>query len=333
LVQAAEQQGIYLQLTLLTRDHYRYALADPGSAAYQRAVIDAQKLLRYAVARWGYSPNVMAWEYFNEMDPNAPTDRFHRELGQYLAQIDLYHHLRTTSGWGPAPRQWQHADLDIADLHWYLRPAWGPLWQDEVAAVIDRVKLLRGTATNKPAVLGELGLATDTWGNSPYLTQDAELVHFHNALWASAFSGLAGPAFFWWWDTLDKMNVYPQYRPLAAFVADIPFNTGRLQPVALATGKSQGRVMALQGPARVDGWIFNPQATWWNLVVDKKTPAEIKGDTVAFNGLEPGNYRLEWWDPHAGKKLQEQAAQVSGGKLQVAVPPFTRDIAFKLIKP
>jgi hypothetical protein len=330
LVEAAERHGIYLQLTLLTRDHYRHALAAPHSQEYSRAIADAQNLLRYIVARWGYSSHVMAWEYFNEMDPNAPTERFHRELGLYLEQGDPYRHLRTTSGWGPAPKHWTHPQLDIADLHWYLRPAWGPLWRDEVAAVLDRVKLVRGHAANKPAVLGEFGLATDTWGSSPYLVQDKELVNIHNTLWASALSGLSGAAFFWWWDTLDKMNVYPHYRPLAAFVADIPFTTAQFQSVVLATEKRQCRVVALRGKTRVDGWLFNPQAAWGNLVLDQASVEEVKGDSFSLPGLEPGAYRLQWWDTHAGKVLQEQSITVTGQTVALTVPAFARDLAFKI---
>ena len=36
---------------------------------YEQAIKDAKNLLRYAVARWGYSTAVVGWEYFNEQDP------------------------------------------------------------------------------------------------------------------------------------------------------------------------------------------------------------------------------------------------------------------------
>jgi hypothetical protein len=331
LLDAAATNGLYLQLCLLTRDHYRFALRDSNSAAYERATRDARKFLRYAVARWGYSPHVFAWEYFNEMDPNAPTERFHHELGEYLEQIDIYRHLRMTSGWGPAPKHWTHPKLDVASFHWYLREAWSPLWKDEVAAILDRAALVRSHAGNKPAILGEFGLATDAYGRSSHMEQDRENVHVHNAQWAAALSGLSGGAFFWWWEVLDKNHAYPRYRPLANFVADIPFTTAQLEPLSISTEQQQARVVALRGKDRAYAWIFNPQSAWWNLLVAKTEPGTVKNDSFTLEELTPGAYRIEWWDTQAGKIIGERTAASAGGKLQIAIPDFDRDIACKIV--
>jgi hypothetical protein len=94
LLEAAERNDIYLMLCLITRDLYMKSLADDRSSEYREAIDDAKKLMRYAVARWGYSTSVAAWEYFNEIDPGLPTDRFYTEVGQYLERIDIYRHLR-----------------------------------------------------------------------------------------------------------------------------------------------------------------------------------------------------------------------------------------------
>lgn len=60
LVASAEKHRIYLQLCLLTRDLYMSALKDPASPQYERAIQDARKFFRYAVARWGYSTSAAA---------------------------------------------------------------------------------------------------------------------------------------------------------------------------------------------------------------------------------------------------------------------------------
>lgn len=326
LMDAAETNSIYVQLCLLTRDHYRWALGDPGDSAYAQAIRDAKKLFRYAVARWGYSRNLFAWEYFNEMDPNAPTDLFYAAVGDYLQEIDLYHHLRTTSGWGPAPRSWVHRQLDMADLHWYLRPAWGALWQDEVAAILDRAALLRRAAPAKPALLGEFGLATDSWGRSPYMEQDKENVHFHNSLWASVMSGLSGAASFWWWETLDQNDAYPQYRPLAAFLAKMPWTTGDWQALTRATDGARARVLALRGKDGARCWIFNPEATWWRWVA-KETPRLVKEETFTLPGLPPGTYQVEWWDTRSGNVTGKAQVSSRGSDVQLSIPTFARDIA------
>jgi len=71
--------------------------------------------------RWGYSTSVGAWEYFNEIDPAKPTDRFYDQLGAYLEEIDIYRHLRTTSTWHPSAKDCRHERIDIGQLHHYMR--------------------------------------------------------------------------------------------------------------------------------------------------------------------------------------------------------------------
>jgi hypothetical protein len=331
LVAAAEQHGIYLQLCLLTRDLYRPALKDPKTAEYRQATLDAQKLLRYAVARWGWSRHVGAWEYFNEMDPNAPTVSFYGALGDDLERTDPYHHLRTTSAWGPAPNDWKQPRMDMAQLHWYLRPAWGQLSRDEVAAVLDRTRLLRMAAPDKPALLAEFGLADDKWGLSPYMRQDKDGVHFHNALWASSFCGLSGTAMFWWWETLDQQDLYRHYKPLAAFLAGIPFTTGQFQAVSSESEK-QSRVLAWRGRDGFYGWISNPEATWWKQVVEKKPLAEIQGDTLTVEVSPGGTYRVEWWDTNTGAILKQTEATLTAERLRLPIPPYAGDIACKVVR-
>jgi len=330
LLQAAERQGIYVELTVITRDLYMDTLGDEKKPEYAQAVADAKRLLRYAVARWGWSPHVAMWEYFNEMDPGKPTDRAYKEWGEYLEQIDIYHHLRATSAWGPNPKDWAHAKLDSADLHWYLRPVWGELSKDAAAAVLDRAKLLRDKAPEKPALLSEFGLADDKWGLSPYMDQDKAHLHLHDALWASALSGLSGTTMFWWWEQLDKNNAYGQYKPLAAFVAGMPFAAAKLQPAAVKSSAENLRVVALKGQDCAYLWVNDARFTWWKVVVDKAAPAEVRGATVTVDGLQPGAYKVQWWDTQQGKTIQEETAQAAAEALTLAAPPFTRDVACKI---
>lgn len=331
LVESAENQGVMLQLCLFTRDHYRSDLADAQSPAYARATKDAQNLLRYAVARWGYSPSLFAWEYFNEMDPNAPTARFHDALGRYLRQADPYHHLRTTSGWAPAPAHWTHPELDIADLHWYLRPSWGELSHDAAGAVLDRATLLRRHAADRPAVLGEFGLADDRWGLSPWMRRDPEGIHFHNALWASAFSGLSGTASFWWWETIDQLDYYHHFRPLTEFLRGLPWASPHLMQAQSAT--SQGsRALLWQNHTAVYGWIANPQATWWKRVEDRIDPTPIDSDHLDVSGLVPGSYQLLWLDTWQGTPIATTAVEVRSDRpCTLDLPGYTTDVAFRLL--
>ena len=63
-------------------------------------------LLRYFVARYGYSTSIMAWELFNEVqfvdrirEKNDwdTVGKWHDEMAKYVRSIDTNHHLITTS--------------------------------------------------------------------------------------------------------------------------------------------------------------------------------------------------------------------------------------------
>lgn len=328
LVEAAEQNGIYLMLCLITRDLYMKSLSDTTDVEYEQAVKNAANLMRYAVARWGYSTSVAAWEYFNEIDPGLPTDRFYDEVGEYLEKTDPYRHLRTTSTWHPSAKDCRHQRLDVGQLHHYMRPGTKEGYKDEVAVLIDKTRFLREHGPDKPVLIGEFGLADPKWGLSDDMKRDNEGVHFHNCLWASAFAGSSGTAMFWWWDQLDRQNAYHHYQPLATFLADVSF-VG-LQPINATISNGQLRAIGYQGHDRAYVWLSDKDAIWWNLVVDKQQPAEISRATIEIRGLEPGDYHVEWWHTFEGKTIRKERASLAEGSLRIFVPPFSRDIACKI---
>jgi endo-1,4-beta-mannosidase len=66
-----------------------------------------RQVLRYFVARWGYSTNVLAWELWNEWhELEWHTSQFnvaegiawHQEMGAYLKSLDSNHMVTTSMG-------------------------------------------------------------------------------------------------------------------------------------------------------------------------------------------------------------------------------------------
>ena len=326
VVEEAARVGIRLQLCVLTRDLYMDRLKDPASAEYARAIKDARNLLRYAVARWGYSTSVAAWEYWNEMDPGRPTNRFYDALGAYLEQTDPYRRPRTTSAWADAPADWRHARIDVANMHWYLRPTEGELYRDEVAAVLKKARQLREAAPAKPALIAEFGLAQNNWQQSPDMRTDAAYVHLHNALWSSALSGLSGTVMAWWWEDIDARDAYRRYRGVSAFVRRIPWHSG-LRTAQTHAHDNRWRTVGLATDDAVYVWIQDAHA-----VRTARTPnGEVKESSVGVQitaaGLRQGRYRIEWVDTATGKAIATDAATASDGVLRIAAPPFMGDIA------
>lgn len=333
VVEIAEKTGIYLQLCLLsnpTRDLYMARLKDAKSPEYEQAIAYGKRIFRYAVARWGYSTAIAVWEFFNEMDPSLPTDRFYEEVGRYIKETDIYKRPITTSAWHSNPRDWHHPQLDIANEHYYMRPG-VELWPDEVASVLARTQFLKtNTPNHLPAIITEFGLATKDWGRSPSMRQDIKLSHFHNSLWVSALSGLSGTVMFWWWETLDEMNAYEHYKPLAKFLSRIPFTRGDLQPIKAIISDKRIRVVGLQGRNCAYIWLFNSDGSWYKLIVEKTIPTTIKGAVLVLSGLTIGTYQVQWWDTYKGEVVQMDQVHAENGILSLTVPDFLLDIACQI---
>jgi hypothetical protein len=329
ILETAEQSGVYLQIVLLTRNLYMSQLSQSSSQAYAAATDYAKRMTRYAAARWGYSTHIVAWEYFNEMDPGMPTEAFYTDLARHLDTVDVNRHLRVTSTWHSPSKDYAHPDLDLANQHHYLRPPSGEIWKDEVASILAQWKLNQARLQNKPLFFAEFGITDANWQRAPQLTNDKEFVHLHNALWLTTALGYGSTTCHWYWDDIHRRNLYPLYQPLARFVADIPFNSGKLTPTK-ATCSHGVRVFGQQSDAFTYLWLWNPQTTWWKIAMDQQEPAAITGAKISVPGLKPGNYTVQWWDTRKGEVLANIPAKPQNGNLLLEPPAFARDLAVKV---
>ncbi len=175
-----------------------------------------EQRLKYIVARWGYSPNIMAWESFNEVewtnDFSAHQDeitQWHLETSQTIADLDVYDHLITTS-YAMAdndPDTWELPIIDFTQTHHYTA-AVDPqtIHSNWVQTYLDQYQ--------KPTLIGEFGLDN-------FLELDPSGVDLHNSLWASAMSGSFGSAMTWWWDSYVAGNsLYHHFEPLSQFMQE-----------------------------------------------------------------------------------------------------------------
>ena len=191
---------------------------------------EAKKLfkrrLRYLVARWGYSPNILGWEFFNNVDliKNVNENdivKWHKEMAHYLKLNDPFHHLLTTSFARPnsGDKVWRLKEIDYTQIHNYV---------NDVITLIDYFSRQR-TRYKKPAIMGEIaGAVTEAKTEA----QDKNGIRLHNSIWASLMSPLAGTAMYWWWDGhLRINNLYYHYKALGEFTRDIDWQSLRLTSV------------------------------------------------------------------------------------------------------
>ena len=169
--------------------------------------------LRYLVARWGYSPNVFAWEFWNEVDcmddydPNAKTIRdWHAAMASHLRSLDPWRHLITTSY---ARTPGDPAVDSLPGLDFVMSHSYGA---KDMAQDLGKHLTDKQAARDRPHFHGELGI----FGSGKQTSDtDPNGVHVHNGVFSCVGQGQAGTPMTWWWDSY----VHPRglYRILASF--------------------------------------------------------------------------------------------------------------------
>jgi hypothetical protein len=163
--------------------------------------------LRYIVARYAYSTNVLAFEFWNEV--NAPAGWI-SEMAGFIRSIDPYGHLLTTT-YGDDD-VWRLPEMDLVQAHWY-----GDGSQRDCVRTIVNLHRQHLERYGKPFLLGEFGI---DWrkSDSEYDPQGNAL-HWHNGMWASLASGGAGTACVWYWDSyIDRLKLWGHFLPVSEFV-------------------------------------------------------------------------------------------------------------------
>lgn len=263
ILERAAEYGVYLQLVLLwhqslrtyttppvvlpeniTRpdvspdwDNHPYNVLNGGPlSGPSNFFVDEQardlfrRRLRYIIARWGYSPQVFAWELIDQIDRTAnynpqTAGDWLRSTISYVRQLDQHRHLITASSREYDPVIAENALLDFASAQFYQRRPIETVG-DQVVSVVNLIGryLEPGFA---PVLLADYSL--NPWFEPT--GDDPEGIHFQNTLWAAALSGASGGAMSDWWDSyIIPQGLTRYYAPLAAFTAGIDWPDLNLQP-------------------------------------------------------------------------------------------------------
>lgn len=218
---SAEKHGIYIQMTLQHHGQYT-AHTDPnwGDNPFNAANggflqspddfftnVEARRFTRlkyrYITARYGYSTHLLSYELFNEVQNITETQNhfgdvvaWHKEMAAAIRAEDVNHHLITTSNSVPGSPL-AEIGLDYDQIHAY---------------VPDIVSFFAGVSASAdaPVFVGE-------WGPPDMKTGMTE-GFLHDGLWASGMAPTAGAGQFWYWDTVEAENWWPQFASVSGFL-------------------------------------------------------------------------------------------------------------------
>lgn len=245
MLRLGQELGMYFMLCMDTHQDFRdgprwtmnpYNIARGGPCAVFRdwfthpgARAAYRKRLRYSVARWGFSPHVLAWELGNEFEgwPDTPREdlaAWHEEMSAWLKSIDPFGHLVTTSFWsktGPA-EFWNMPNIDMAQTHCYTNNDYG------VGPVLGGYCAHQAAHYAKPNLLAEFGIRS----HESTSDKDPEGWHIHNALWAGVMSGCAGAPMPWWHESyIEPLDLYFHFTSIGRFVAGMAMDQARWRPL------------------------------------------------------------------------------------------------------
>ncbi len=262
IVSAAAKNKIYFQMT--TQYHGQYSstvnsnwdqnpwnvknggfLQSPQQFfTNPRAIALTKRALYYTIARWGYSPNIMAFELFNEVQwtdafkahDYANIAAWHETMAAFIRKHDLYRHLITTSSAADVAIDnpiWSRADY--YQVHSY--PA-------SLIAALGAKSAFGAPMVKRPLFVGEYGAS----GN------DASGIGLHNGLWAGMMRFSSGAPCYWDWNTVEANNLYTQYAAASAFLAQsgLPIQFGL-----------KNETLAVTTPTLSD-YVVAPGAGWQN---------------------------------------------------------------------
>ncbi len=226
--------------------------ADPACFATNPDALRLWKQrLRYIAARWGYSTNIMAWEWWNEVNwtPLLSSNilaPWIAESASYLRSLDPYHHLITHEG-SPIndTAVWTQDTLDFTQDHRYNMSNLLLSFRQDVP---DWLKAY----PNKPFLIGEFGdpLNIDNLG-----------VFLHLGLWSAPMNGSGGSGMTWYWDDyVDRLNLYDQFKGIAAFFRDEDMAARMWQTTTAKLSPHSGAyAYGIQASDAALLWIVNSQ--------------------------------------------------------------------------
>lgn len=354
LIERAEKRGVYIMFCfenfhdVKTKKSPYWLREDGQEGAIEtreeyftspRARQAFRNRLHYAIARWGYSNAIAAWEFFNEMEyavlgplelNSSVRDRYFRpwltEMAAHVREWDAHRHLLSNSL--AVDRVWDGMNrmewLDIVQHHVYLN-AWDTDGAEKVLRSLSYV-----SDYGKPYLLGEFGGAeAGVYGQTVNTVNQTDTlgIHLHNAIWSSALSGSCCTALMWWWDGYVRPNkLYHHYAALSAFLQGTPWLDPRLRAEDLST--RDARVLTLRGASWALVWAQNLRYTWENARTIKNTEA-VAPFQVRLKDMKAGSYEIEWWDTLKGAAVRTR--ELTGdGTITVDVPRLKTDVAVKV---
>ena len=354
ILELADKNDIYLNLVI--HNHGKYStfsdqewadnpfnkanggwLRDPFEFfTDEKALKSYLQLMRYKIARYGYSSHVFAWELWSELNlAGSRTNKdvhkrkecvaWHKFVSAAIKDMDPYDHMVSTHVSSDYTRQNPSLislkGMDMCPVDAYHGSS-DPL---------HIVSLINSTAEfnnpyKKPVLPTEFGGSWNAESKS-YLE-----VSLHAGLWASTCIPIAGTPLFWWWGLIEEENYYPSYTAINKFMKDVDRRdptkkTSHHTVMSALASTPVFKATVYHNKTEGQGWIYYTGSKWLGTL-----PASATTDDASLSlpDMANGVFDVEFWDTVKGEIILETTATSQNGQLVLKIPKFSRDIAFKI---
>lgn len=307
LVQLCDSLGIHMMLALESHAGYlgtgwelsNYNTKNGGNAntPYEFFTLSEAKQqyknkLRLMVARYGYSPSIGAWEFFNEIDnamyngnaenqiPASVITLWHDEMSSFLKGIDPFGHMVTTSI--------SHRDVegmnDLKNIDFNQRHIY-----KNTNGIPETIREYT-KKHNKPYVIGESGFEWDWSKNFNDFAEEMDS-DFKRAQWFGLFNPTPVLPMSWWWEFFENRGMTNYFNQVSKM------NQMMLQRVSKDKFKSI-EVKTIQEELIVYGvqcgnskfiYLYNPTVVNSSIEFTMSEMPEKSGKIKIFN-CETGSY-------------------------------------------
>ena len=323
ILRSSEEKGLYIMLTFDYHGIFKdfvdlwasnaewrtnpYNAANGGPCENQADFFtneDAKKIyknkLRYIVARWGYSTNIACWEFFNEIDnvmnmvdlPAVDIVSWHREMADYLKEVDPYKHIVTTSvTYREVPGLWDIKNIEFSQHHNYGAT---DNMKESILNYIEKFE--------KPDVVGEFALG---W-KGPDKDHPAELYEgeMHNGLWRGMFSPTPVLPLSWWWEWHYYKGHYFHLKAASGFVSKmLEDNDDVIEEISAVSVDGDMEVMGLKSGYDMFFWIRNPNQ-------DEEKDLVLNIPETIYT-----SYLMRYYNTWTGEFSSDKEIELSNGQL------------------
>jgi len=300
--------------------------SDPRARDYYK------RKMRYLIARWGYSPNLFGLELWGELNLTGSESgrlqvgqrAWHQEMGRYIKQIDPWNHLLTTH----FSNDFRRVDAAIAalpEMDYVVCDAY-----KRGGSIVPLVQLTyeANSRYGKPCFVTEFG---GDWNSGSHAQVKADL---HAGLWSTFMTHSGGTPLIWWFDFVDKHDLYARYKAFSKYAVgedrrNVDLLTTRPEvSVAVTQANRAIEAIALQNQDLAFVWIFEKNAM--DILLGLQHPEEVRGSRVTLKGFREGDYDIQVWDTCTGEVVNESVCRSSEGGLAIELPRFRNDVALKV---